>query len=106
MDSKLYSKIILLQLETTGTTNMIIKGSSMTPTLKNDDIITITKSEEYKSGDILVYLYKGNNILAHRLLFKKNDRLKNSLGTYYDMFIPSSNLYLSPTSICKVANIA
>ena len=37
---------------------------------------------------------------------RKNDRLKISLGIYYDIYIPSSNSYLSPTSTYKIANIA
>ena len=39
------------------------------------------------------------------LLSKKNNRLKNSLGIYYDMCISSSNSYLSLTSTYKVANM-
>lgn len=74
MEETFYSKLISLQLETFGNATISIEGSSMMPTLNNGDVVTISKSEAYKSGDILVYWYKGNNIIAHRLLFVKNNK--------------------------------
>ena len=45
----------------------------MFPTLLEGDIITISKCKEYKIGDILVFLYKDDEIIVHRLLKIEND---------------------------------
>lgn len=39
----------------------------MNPVLKEGDLITIRR-EKYKEGDILVFLYDGNELLVHRVL--------------------------------------
>lgn len=56
--------------------NLTVKGNSMFPTLKPDDIVTIKKKQEYAIGDILVFNYKDEGILVHRLL-------KISSNTFY-----------------------
>ena len=45
----------------------------MEPTLEEYDLIRIIPKEDYVPGDILVFVYKNNEILVHRLL-KRNSR--------------------------------
>ena len=52
---------------------MIVNGVSMQPTLFTGDSIKVTPEKEYHPGDILVFFYKNNNIIVHRLLRFQND---------------------------------
>ena len=65
--------LLLTILHTKGTAVISVTGSSMEPTLEEFDLITISPQEEYAPGDILVFVYKSNEILVHRLL-KVNSR--------------------------------
>ena len=46
----------------------------MEPGLRAGDIVTIHRGEAYEVGDILVFLYKNNELLVHRLLRIKDQR--------------------------------
>lgn len=45
-----------------------VTGISMNPTLTSGDLITLTAYSSYIPGDILVYQYKDEGLLVHRLL--------------------------------------
>ena len=47
---------------------LIVSGTSMLPVLREGDTVQICGKEEYEAGDILVFLYKENEVLVHRLL--------------------------------------
>lgn len=49
--------------------SLIVSGISMCPVLCNGDKIVVCSKEVYENGDILVFVYKENEILAHRLLY-------------------------------------
>lgn len=51
-----------------------VSGMSMWPTIIDGDIIKIESCELYENGDILVFDYKNEGILVHRLLYIINDR--------------------------------
>lgn len=51
-----------------------VTGDSMEPFLKEADIVSIQPCNQYRPGDILIYLYK-EELLIHRLLFVKNGKL-------------------------------
>lgn len=53
---------------------MKVSGSSMYPILNDGDTITICLKKDYKIGDILVFQYKNDAILVHRLLKIQNGR--------------------------------
>lgn len=50
-----------------------VKGTSMQPLLYENDRIMVKQEIHYTVGDILVYFYKDEGIIVHRLL-KINDR--------------------------------
>lgn len=45
-----------------------VYGNSMYPIIKDNDTIKIQKREQYNVGDIIVFGYKNNALLVHRLL--------------------------------------
>ena len=47
---------------------LTVTGSSMEPVLHHGDTITVQNKESYEIGDILVFLYKHQELLVHRLL--------------------------------------
>lgn len=69
----IYLKIMAKKLEKNEPVTISLHGTSMYPALKENDLITIISCENYKVGDILVFLYKENELLAHRLLKIEND---------------------------------
>lgn len=50
--------------------SLTVKGYSMFPTLQEGDTVTIIHQSDYDVGDILVFLYKENTLLIHRLIKK------------------------------------
>lgn len=44
-----------------------IYGSSMTPSLENDDIVVSTKASDFKTGDIIAFYYN-NKVLIKRVI--------------------------------------
>jgi signal peptidase len=51
-----------------------MRGSSMGPILHDGDTIVVCQKDGYSVGDILVYRYKENELLIHRLLKIEGDR--------------------------------
>lgn len=49
-----------------------VLGDSMYPVLMPGDIIEVKKEQKYSLGDIIVFLYKNEGIIVHRLLRIKN----------------------------------
>ena len=77
MDSNKFNLGILkLQLSSKINPTIRVSGSSMYPTLFNGDQITIERRDEYAIGDILVFIYKKQELLVHRLIRKEK-------GIYY-----------------------
>ena len=52
-----------------------VKGTSMRPMLKNDDVVTIVSINNYKKGDILLYKRLDESFVLHRVRKIKNNRL-------------------------------
>jgi len=71
----LQSEVLLRHiLRFRGEAVITLTGISMEPLLREGDRIRIVKSE-YKIGDILVFPYKNNTLLAHRLVGERAGRL-------------------------------
>ena len=68
MDSKLIAKLLPTILKSKGQAEITVMGISMNPTLFEGDKVIIEKCDEYRIGDILVFNYKNEGILIHRLL--------------------------------------
>lgn len=73
MDNALIAKILPAIIKSKGEAQITITGVSMNPTLYDGDEVTVQKSNQYEIGDILVFSYKNEGILIHRLL-KQNER--------------------------------
>lgn len=54
--------------------NLTVSGVSMLPVLHAGDIISVCRKDTYEIGDILVFIYKNNDLLVHRLLKIEKDR--------------------------------
>ena len=68
MNNNLIIKILPAVLKTKGQAELTVTGTSMEPTLIEGDLITIIKCNNYTIGDILVFDYKNEGLLVHRLL--------------------------------------
>ena len=68
MDDNIAIKILPKLLIANNTIDISVKGHSMIPSLFEGDTITICKKDKYVIGDILVFAYKYDMLLTHRLV--------------------------------------
>ena len=68
MNNELVSKVLSAILKSKGQAEITVMGISMNPTLFEGDKVIIKKTNEYIIGDIIVFNYKNEGILIHRLL--------------------------------------
>lgn len=70
----LHNEIKLLQhiIHTKGFASLTVSGTSMEPSLHSGDIVIIEACSVYNLGDVLVYSYKNEGLLVHRLLRKES----------------------------------
>ena len=54
--------------------DLVVEGTSMLPILHPGDIISVCRKDHYEVGDILVFVYKKNELLVHRLLKFENGK--------------------------------
>lgn len=66
-------KVLRFMLKNTGQAMIKVSGISMLPVLKEGDDLQIESFDKYVVGDILVYNYKGEGLLVHRLLVAADD---------------------------------
>jgi len=75
MVNKLYLKqLLLFRSKQHRPFEIIVNGTSMQPILSHGQKITICGRDEYSVGDILVFFYKNDSLLVHRLLKIHNER--------------------------------
>ncbi len=71
----LYEKqLLILQSKRKQPFKLTIEGTSMLPVLHPGNCISICAKEDYIVGDILVFFYKNDTLLVHRLLKIENGR--------------------------------
>lgn len=68
MDRELFVRLLPTILRAKGQAELSVVGVSMQPTLRQGDIVTIRSCDRYEVGDIVVYRYKDEGLLIHRLL--------------------------------------
>lgn len=68
MNEKLLAKCLPSILQSKKKIEISVVGISMNPTLVEGDVVTIEQSDEYKKGDIIVFNYKNEGLLIHRLV--------------------------------------
>lgn len=64
--------MLFLLLEKTQCITIAVCGVSMEPTLHEGDSITVEKCTDYQVGDIIVFRYKYNELLVHRIVKQDN----------------------------------
>lgn len=74
MDNVLLQKLLFVQVRSGKPVDITVEGVSMQPTLTASDVVTLVSREEYDIGDILVFTYKQEGLLIHRLLDKQEGR--------------------------------
>lgn len=74
MQPTLLYNILRSQLKHNKDADITVTGISMEPTLHAADVVTVRRAEAYEAGDILVFLYKNNELLIHRLLRIKDEK--------------------------------
>ena len=76
-----------------------IYGSSMTPTLKDGEIIFSVKTEHLKTGDIIAFYYN-NKILVKRVIAQPGDWVNfDEDGTVYVNSVPLEEPYLTEKAL-------
>lgn len=68
MNNILLNKVLLAQTKSGKTVNISVVGISMYPNLLEGDSISVKQFERYEVGDILIFIYKQDELLVHRLL--------------------------------------
>lgn len=53
--------------------SLTVLGNSMEPILHQGDTVEVQRKHEYKVGDIIVFLYKDDSLIIHRLLKIENN---------------------------------
>lgn len=74
MQPKLLYNILRSQLASGRDVEISVVGVSMQTTLYEADVVTIRCCETYEIGDILVFSYKNDELLIHRLLRIQGER--------------------------------
>lgn len=68
------NNILFKLIKITGMLQLTISGDSMIPSLYEGDLVDVVAQNSYCVGDILVFKYGENRIVAHRLL-KRSEKL-------------------------------
>ena len=74
MNSNMMYNILKYKVNLETPYKIILNGNSMYPVLKDGEFIIIQDQDNYTIGDVLVYKYRDEGILAHRLLETKNEK--------------------------------
>lgn len=74
INQEVKNKVLFAQIKSGKAATLLVTGCSMEPTLYEGDSVTIQFSNEYAEGDIVVFIYKNNELLIHRLLCIRNER--------------------------------
>lgn len=67
-------KILMIRSKIKKPFRLSVAGNSMLPILHAGDSILVRRKDIYEEGEILVFFYKQNELLFHRLLKIKNGR--------------------------------
>ena len=68
MNPSLFMKYTKIRLQSGHPVIATVGGESMAPGLHNGDQVVVTRRDKYVVGDILMYDYKEEGVLLHRLL--------------------------------------
>ena len=74
MNDLTQKQLLLLRAKVKKPFELSVDGISMLPILHPGDSVKVCAKDEYAVGDILVFFYKDDSLLAHRLLKVENGR--------------------------------
>lgn len=74
MNNQTILTLLKLQLLNKRSVEITVAGNSMNPVLNHGEHIRVEHRDSYEIGDILVFSYKNQELLVHRLLRKKNGK--------------------------------
>ena len=66
----IFLKLLEKQISKDGKLELEVTGTSMLPTLNHGDRIIAVKSDSYCVGDVIVFTYKDQTLLVHRIVNK------------------------------------
>lgn len=69
-----YKQLLLFHSKLRTPFEITIEGTSMLPVLHPGERVSVCGKDDYQIGDIIVFFYKSNNLLVHRLLKIENGR--------------------------------
>lgn len=69
MNLPIAPELIQKLLKKNGQIQITVSGSSMQPVLQEHDTVTIAPAVCYEAGDILMYPYKSQGLIIHRLIY-------------------------------------
>ena len=68
------SRILKYWIDKKGKCNLLIRGMSMFPVIRDGEWVEVVDCQSYIIGDILIFEYKDEGLLAHRLIKIYNNR--------------------------------
>lgn len=68
-------KVLKVTIKAKGTLTLTSTGVSMLPNIKSRDRVLIKEKEQYKNGDVVLFLYEGQNLFIHRIVYLLRNRL-------------------------------
>lgn len=68
------TRLLKMWLAVKNSCTITIAGTSMMPILQHGQEVMVSRQDNYLPGEILVYEYKNEGLLAHRLLKIENNR--------------------------------
>ena len=74
IDNDLCINLLKEELDKKGWIQLTVHGDSMLPTIKDSDMVTVERCEQYKIGDIVAYYTIIDNnikIVVHRVVFAR-----------------------------------
>lgn len=74
MNNSTAKQLLMLRSQIKKPFELTVDGTSMLPVLQPGDIIEVCAKDNYSIGDILVFFYKEDTLLVHRLLKIANNR--------------------------------
>jgi len=74
MNGDVLQKIVKVRSRLNYGVKMTVKGVSMQPTFNDGDKVSIRAKRRYFVGDIVVYEYKNEGFLVHRIIDIKGDQ--------------------------------
>lgn len=93
MNSKA-KNIIAVCLNEYGYVDLVARGKSMYPAIKDGDTVRIIPREKYNENEIIAFWNKHEKIVIHRIIIASNDRFftKGDNNTEFDRIVRKNDV--------------